>query len=90
MFQSFFQNATVIESAIITMNRPKFKTSLWKFLAAMPAVSSPTRLAHETVLHKYLSSQIAVVNNVLKWSIGELKIRFRTNLSKYLFEQYLK
>lgn len=34
--------------------------------------------------------QIAVVNNVLKWSIGELKIRFRTNLSKYLFEQYLK
>lgn len=34
--------------------------------------------------------QIAVVNNVLKWSIGELKIRFRTNLSKYLFEEYLK
>ncbi|CRK91108.1 CLUMA_CG004796, isoform A [Clunio marinus] len=64
------QNATVIESSIITMNRPKFRTSLVKFLAAMPA--------------------IAVVNNVLKWSIGELKIRFRTNLSKYLFEQYLK
>lgn len=34
------QNATLIESAIITMNKPKFKTSLWKFLAAMPAVSS--------------------------------------------------
>lgn len=64
------QNATVIESSIITMNRPKFRTSLWKFLAAMPA--------------------IAVVNNVLKWSIGELKIRFRSNLSKYLFDQYLK
>ncbi|KAL7032158.1 hypothetical protein ACKWTF_007240 [Chironomus riparius] len=64
------QNATVIESAIITMNKPRFRTSLVKFLAAMPA--------------------IAVVNNVLKWSIGELKIRFRTNLSKYLFDQYLK
>jgi ATP-binding cassette subfamily D (ALD) protein 3 len=64
------QNATIIESSIITMNHPKFRTSLWKFLAAMPA--------------------IAVVNNVLKWSIGELKIRFRTNLSKHLFDQYLK
>jgi ATP-binding cassette subfamily D (ALD) protein 3 len=27
---------------------------------------------------------------VLKWSIGELKIRFRTNLSKHLIDQYLK
>lgn len=35
-------------------------------------------------------TQIAVVNNVLKWSIGELKIRFRTNLSKYLFNEYMK
>lgn len=34
------QNATVIESAIITMNKPKFRTSLVKFLAAMPAVST--------------------------------------------------
>lgn len=33
------QNATIIESAIITSNRPKFRTALWKFLAAMPAVS---------------------------------------------------
>lgn len=64
------QNATIIESAIITMNRPKFRTSLVKFLAAMPA--------------------IAVVNNVLKWSIGELKIRLRANMSKYLFDEYLK
>lgn len=38
----------------------------------------------------FCSRQIAVVNNVLKWSIGELKIRFRTNLSKYLFDEYLK
>lgn len=34
------QNATVIESAIITMNKPRFRTSLVKFLAAMPAVST--------------------------------------------------
>lgn len=33
------QNATIIESAIITSNRPKFRSALWKFLAAMPAVS---------------------------------------------------
>lgn len=34
--------------------------------------------------------QIAVVNNVLRWSIGELKLRFRINLSQHLYNQYLK
>lgn len=34
--------------------------------------------------------QIAVVNNVLKWSLGELKLRFRTNMSKHLYNEYLK
>ncbi|XP_063704708.1 ATP-binding cassette sub-family D member 3 [Culicoides brevitarsis] len=33
---------------------------------------------------------IAVVNNVLRWSIGELKLRFRTNLTKHLYNEYLK
>uniref|UniRef100_A0A336M910 CSON012308 protein n=1 Tax=Culicoides sonorensis TaxID=179676 RepID=A0A336M910_CULSO len=33
---------------------------------------------------------IAVVNNVLRWSIGELKLRFRTNLTKHLYNDYLK
>lgn len=33
---------------------------------------------------------ISVVNNVLKWSLGELKLRFRTNLSHHLYNQYLK
>lgn len=33
------QNATVVESTIIHMNRGKFKTALLKYLAALPAVS---------------------------------------------------
>lgn len=30
------------------------------------------------------------MNNVLKWSLGELKLRFRTNMSHFLYNQYLK
>ncbi|CAB3242954.1 unnamed protein product [Arctia plantaginis] len=33
---------------------------------------------------------ISLVNNVLKWSIGELKLRLRTNLTMHLYQQYLK
>lgn len=38
------QNATVVESTIIHMNRAKFKTALLKYLAALPAVSAPLSL----------------------------------------------
>ncbi|XP_037918924.1 ATP-binding cassette sub-family D member 3 [Hermetia illucens] len=64
------QNATVVESTIITMNREKFKEALVKYLAALPMIS--------------------VVTNILKWSLGELKLRFRTNLTHHLYNQYLK
>ncbi|KAH8273347.1 hypothetical protein KR018_005304 [Drosophila ironensis] len=63
------QNATVVESTIIHMDRTKFKTALLKYLTALPAIS--------------------VVTNVLKWSLGELKLRFRTNLTHHLYSQYL-
>lgn len=33
---------------------------------------------------------ISVVNNVLKYSIGELKIRLRTNMTRRLYDDYLK
>ncbi|XP_044269776.1 ATP-binding cassette sub-family D member 3 [Tribolium madens] len=33
---------------------------------------------------------IAVVNNILKFSIGELKLRLRTNMTRRLYEEYLK
>ncbi|XP_022816064.1 ATP-binding cassette sub-family D member 3 [Spodoptera litura] len=33
---------------------------------------------------------ISLVNNALKWSIGELKLRLRTNLTLFLYQQYLK
>lgn len=33
---------------------------------------------------------ISLVNNMLKWSIGELKLRLRTNLTMHLYQQYLK
>lgn len=32
---------------------------------------------------------ISVVNNVLKYSIGDLKIRLRTNMTKRLYDEYL-
>uniref|UniRef100_A0A0K8VF60 ATP-binding cassette sub-family D member 3 n=1 Tax=Bactrocera latifrons TaxID=174628 RepID=A0A0K8VF60_BACLA len=63
------QNATVVESTIIHMNKDKFKSALLKYLAALPMIS--------------------VVTNVLKWSLGELKLRFRTNLTHHLYNQYL-
>ncbi|XP_014258322.1 ATP-binding cassette sub-family D member 3 [Cimex lectularius] len=33
---------------------------------------------------------IAFVNNLLKWGLGELKIRLRTRITHYLYDQYLK
>ncbi|KAJ4439708.1 ATP-binding cassette sub- D member 3 [Periplaneta americana] len=33
---------------------------------------------------------ISVVNNILKYSIGEVKLRFRTRLTQYLYDEYLK
>lgn len=47
------QNATVVESTIIHMNREKFKTALLKYLAALPAVSLSRDVATiiETILH---------------------------------------
>ncbi|XP_011307725.1 ATP-binding cassette sub-family D member 3 [Fopius arisanus] len=33
---------------------------------------------------------ISVVNNLLKYGIGEMKLRMRTNITRYLLEQYLK
>ncbi|XP_053948942.1 ATP-binding cassette sub-family D member 3 [Anastrepha ludens] len=63
------QNATVVESTIIHMNKDKFKSALLKYLAALPMIS--------------------VVTNILKWSLGELKLRFRTNLTHHLYNQYL-
>uniref|UniRef100_A0A0N5BC22 ATP-binding cassette sub-family D member 3 n=1 Tax=Strongyloides papillosus TaxID=174720 RepID=A0A0N5BC22_STREA len=33
---------------------------------------------------------ISVVNNLLKFSLSELKLRFRENFSYYLYDQYLK
>lgn len=49
------QNATVVESTIIHMNREKFKTALLKYLAALPAVSLSRDVATiiETILHIY-------------------------------------
>ena len=45
-----------------------------------------------TLLLKMLcfTPMISVVNNVLKWSIGALKIRLRENLTLALYDEYLK
>lgn len=43
-------------------------------------------------LLQYLAAlpMISVVTNVLKWSLGELKLRFRTNLTHHLYNEYLR
>ncbi|XP_077287876.1 ATP binding cassette subfamily D member Pmp70 [Arctopsyche grandis] len=64
------QNGTLVESAIINMDRPLFFRRLIRFFYAMPIIS--------------------IVNNVMKWSIGELKLHLRTNMTHNLYEQYLK
>ncbi|XP_039300335.1 ATP-binding cassette sub-family D member 3-like, partial [Nilaparvata lugens] len=33
---------------------------------------------------------ISLVNNVLKWGIGEIKLRLRTRITHYLYDEYLK
>ncbi|PVD23572.1 hypothetical protein C0Q70_16844 [Pomacea canaliculata] len=64
------QNGTAIESAIIGRDVALFKTHLFKFIYAMPAIS--------------------VVNNMLKYGLSELKLRFRTRLSQHLYSKYLR
>ncbi|XP_019645621.1 PREDICTED: ATP-binding cassette sub-family D member 3-like [Branchiostoma belcheri] len=38
----------------------------------------------------YAMPAISLVNNVLKYGLNELKLRFRTNLSNHLYSQYLR
>ncbi|XP_026474668.1 ATP-binding cassette sub-family D member 3-like [Ctenocephalides felis] len=64
------QNGTLVESAIVNMDKELFQKRLLRYFGAMPLIS--------------------VVNNVLKWSIGELKLRLRTNMTHHLYSQYLK
>ncbi|XP_046400594.1 ATP-binding cassette sub-family D member 3 [Ischnura elegans] len=63
------QNGTLIESAVIGMDRTLFWKRLFKFFAAMPIIS--------------------LVNNVLKYGIGALKLRLRIRLTRNLYDQYL-
>ena len=42
------------------------------------------------VKYEFHGSQIALVNNLLKLGINELKLRFRERLTKYLYDQYLQ
>lgn len=64
------QNGTLVETAIINMDKPLFYKRLLYFFSGMPLIS--------------------VVNNTLKYALGELKLRLRTNLTKYLYDEYLK
>ncbi|XP_012940917.1 ATP-binding cassette sub-family D member 3 [Aplysia californica] len=63
-------NGTSIERAIIGRNGEDFKNLLFKFIYAMPAIST--------------------VNNILKYGLNMLKLRFRMRLSKHLYDRYLK
>lgn len=54
-------------------------------------VSMDRQLFHKRLVKFCISLPlIALVNNILKFSIGDLKIRLRTNLTKRLYEDYLK
>ncbi|XP_025833502.1 ATP-binding cassette sub-family D member 3 [Agrilus planipennis] len=48
-------------------------------------------LFHKRLFHFLLAMPlVAVVNNVLKYSVGELKIRLRNNMTRRLYDDYLK
>lgn len=64
------QNGTMVETAIVNMDKELFQKRLLYFFAGMPLIS--------------------IVNNVLKWSIGELKLRLRTRLTHHLYNDYLR
>lgn len=54
-------------------------------------VSMDKKLFQERLLKFFATMPIiSVVNNILKWSLGELKIRLRTNLTNHLYDDYLK
>lgn len=63
------QNGTMVETAIVNMDKQLFIKRLLYFFSGMPC--------------------IAVVNNILKWSLGELKLRLRTRLTHHLYGEYL-
>jgi ATP-binding cassette, subfamily D (ALD), member 3 len=73
------------------MNKAGFKAALFKYFTALPAVRTSIFDAICLFIFVFFCClQITVVNNILKWSLGELKLRFRTNLSQHLYTQYLK
>nr|CAI5832716.1 unnamed protein product [Callosobruchus analis] len=54
-------------------------------------ISMDKQLFKKRLLHFLLAIPvISVVNNVLKYSIGALKIQLRTNMTRKLYEEYLK
>ncbi|XP_025199621.1 ATP-binding cassette sub-family D member 3 [Melanaphis sacchari] len=54
-------------------------------------ISMNTKLFTQQLLYFFAGMPIiSLVNNVLKWSIGELKLRLRTRLSHHLYDDYLR
>ncbi|XP_060851111.1 ATP-binding cassette sub-family D member 3 [Rhopalosiphum padi] len=54
-------------------------------------ISMNTTLFKNQLLYFFAGMPIiSLVNNVLKWSIGELKLRLRTRLSRHLYDDYLR
>uniref|UniRef100_A0A0A9X892 ATP-binding cassette sub-family D member 3 n=1 Tax=Lygus hesperus TaxID=30085 RepID=A0A0A9X892_LYGHE len=54
-------------------------------------VTMNKRQFHKDLFKFFLAlPMIAIVNGVLKWSIGELKLRLKTRLSHHLYDDYLK
>ncbi|XP_076266278.1 ATP binding cassette subfamily D member Pmp70 [Rhynchophorus ferrugineus] len=54
-------------------------------------ISMDRHLFHQRLLKFFLTLPVvALVNNLLKYSIGDLKIRLRTNLTRRFYDEYLK
>ncbi len=89
------QTITMIEGAVVTMDKTRFRSNILRYFSALPLVmKSFCDILNVELIYwfasRIISEQIAVINNVLKWGLGELKLRFRTNLSHHLYNQYLK
>lgn len=79
------QTSTSIERAIIGRKRGDFIYHLFQFFCTYQ---------RDYLLHSNLIAvgmvPVALVNSLLRYSLSELALRFRTRLTKYLYSLYMK
>ncbi|KAJ2946882.1 hypothetical protein O0L34_g16215 [Tuta absoluta] len=95
MFPGFWSKETGLMFMIAVSLISRSMCDLWLIQQSTLIEGSIITMNHKTFKKLLLQlftamPLISLVNNVLKWSIGETKLRIRTNLTMHLYQQYLK